>query len=245
MPSSGSCWYKLTAKWNYGFQHRVDLGRHQDQSSGLSSAKRKTSKESRTGWQVIKHCCCPWVRLCGTAGSQPGGMHTLGSLKTLHKPPLMTAPDTAVRQAYTLTQVSTPLFIRRNAFHNHSCEVHSCLILLALLTYKKTDYGWWNFLMHNKESWKYVTKYQGGVAIQLWTVQQETTGDNCMLAIFSWAAWISNPWGTRKATKQAYQPNQGFRELIWGKNQELSVYCTPAVHFSADLLHQVLNHCMK
>lgn len=163
MPSSGSCWYKLTAKWNYGFQHRVDLGRHQGQSSGLSSTKRKTWKESRTGWQVIKHCCCPRVRLCGTAGSQPGGMHTLGSLKTLHKPPLMTAPDTAVRQAYTLTQVSTPLFIRRNAFHNHSCEVHSCLILLALLTYKKTDYGWWNFLMHNKERRNMWLNTRGGL----------------------------------------------------------------------------------
>lgn len=29
------------------------------------------------------------------------------------------------------------------------------------------------------------------------------------------------------------------------KKQELSVHCTPAVHFSADFLHQVLNHCMK
>lgn len=82
----------------------------------------------------------PW-RWCAisTAGSRPGELQTLGSLKALCKSPLITPPNTTVRQPYELTPISTPLVAKKNAFCNHThCEVHSCSILLALFNIKES-----------------------------------------------------------------------------------------------------------
>lgn len=78
----------------------------------------------------------PPQRWCAasTAWSRPGGLQTLGGLEALSKPPL-TPSHTAARQPHELTPISTPAVAKRNAFHNPvGCEVHSCSILLALLT---------------------------------------------------------------------------------------------------------------
>lgn len=180
----------------------------------------------------------PW-HWCATstAGSRPGGLQALGSPKALCKPSIMTPSDTAVRQPYELTPISTPWVAKRNDFCNHAgCEVHSCSILLALLTLKKAEYGWWDLLMHNKAGWKFVTKYWGDLqsSFELCNKEPLVTIVHSLFLAGQRESWIPEEQGQQ----QNHQTHQTcLSENSPGAKTGTLAFAT-ADHYSTDFLHQ-------